>query len=239
MDRNKASGIDKVTKLEYETNLEENLTKLVARMKDGTYKPNPSRRVYIPKDGSKKMRPLGISCYEDKLVENAVAQILNQVYEPKFYAFSYGFRPGRNCHMAVREIIEMVQYRKTNYIVEADIRSYFDTIDYEWLMKMLEHDIADKKFLNIVWRFLKAGIMENGKYLDSESGSPQGNGASPVLANVYLHYIHFFTNQVIRHRVFVPAVGYQIIVGDLGNGPDGGFKGHSRQRQHSAGTGTK
>ena len=189
MDRNKASGIDKVTKLEYETNLEENLTKLVARMKDGTYKPNPSRRVYIPKDGSKKMRPPGISCYEDKLVENAVAQILNQVYEPKFYAFSYGFRPGRNCHMAVREIIEMVQYRKTNYIVEADIRSYFDTIDHEWLMKMLEHDIADKKFLNIVWRFLKAGIMENGKYLDSESGSPQGNGASPVLANVYLHYV--------------------------------------------------
>ena len=189
MDRNKASGIDKVTKLEYETNLEENLTKLVARMKDGAYKPNPSRRVYIPKDGSKKMRPLGISCYEDKLVENAVAQILNQVYEPKFYAFSYGFRPGRNCHMAVREIIEMAQYRKTNYIVEADIRSYFDTIDHEWLMKMLEHDIADKKFLNIVWRFLKAGIMENGKYLDSESGSPQGNGASPVLANVYLHYV--------------------------------------------------
>ena len=91
--------------------------------------------------------------------------------------------------MAVREIIEMVQYRKTNYIVEADIRSYFDTIDHEWLIKMLEHDIADKKFLNIVWRFLKAGIMENGKYLDSESGSPQGNGASPVLANVYLHYV--------------------------------------------------
>ncbi len=189
MDKNKASGVDKVTKAEYEADLDKNLKKLVARMKDGTYRPNPTRRVYIPKDGSTKMRPLGISCYEDKLVENAVAQILTMVYEPKFYPCSFGFRPGRNCHMAVREIIEMVQYRKTNYVVEADIRSYFDTIPHDWLMKMLEHDIADRKFLEIIWKFLKAGVMENGKYLDSESGSPQGNGASPVLANVYLHYV--------------------------------------------------
>ena len=189
MDKNKASGVDKVTKAEYEADLDNNLKKLVACMKDGTYRPNPTRRVYIPKDGSTKMRPLGISCYEDKLVENAVAQILTMVYEPKFYPCSFGFRPGRNCHMAVREIIEMVQYRKTNYVVEADIRSYFDTIPHDWLMKMLEHDIADRKFLEIIWRFLKAGVMENGKYLDSESGSPQGNGASPVLANIYLHYI--------------------------------------------------
>ena len=189
MDKNKASGVDKVTKAEYEVDLDNNLKKLVARMKDGTYRPNPTRRVYIPKDGSTKMRPLGISCYEDKLVEYAVAQILTMVYEPKFYPCSFGFRPGKNCHMAVREIIEMVQYRKTNYVVEADIRSYFDTIPHDWLMKMLEHDIADRKFLGIIWRFLKAGVMENGKYLDSESGSPQGNGASPVLANIYLHYI--------------------------------------------------
>lgn len=189
MDKNKASGVDKVTKAEYEADLDNNLKELVARMKDGTYRPNPTRRVYIPKDGSTKMRPLGISCYEDKLVENAVAQILTMVYEPKFYPCSFGFRPGRNCHMAVREIIEMVQYRKTNYVVEADIRSYFDTIPHDWLMKMLEHDIADRRFLEIIRRFLKAGVMENGKYLDSESGSPQGNGASPVLANIYLHYV--------------------------------------------------
>ena len=189
MKKNKASGTDEVTKEDYEVKLEENLTNLVERLKNGTYRPNPSRRVYIPKDGSKKMRPLGISCYEDKLVENVVAQILMMVYEPKFYPCSFGFRPGRNCHMAVREIIEMVQYRKTNYVVEADIRSYFDTIPHDWLMKMLEHDIADRRFLEIIRRFLKAGVMENGKYLDSESGSPQGNGASPVLANVYLHYV--------------------------------------------------
>ena len=201
MEKNKATGVDRVTKEEYEANLDENLAKLVERLKAGIYRPNPSRRVYIPKDGSKKMRPLGISCYEDKRVENAVAQILTQVYEPKFYSFSFGFRPGRNCHMAVREIIEMVQYRKTNYIVEADIRAYFDTIDHEWLMKMLEHDIADRRFLGIIRRFLKAGIMEEGKYIESESGSPQGNGASPVLANVYLHYVlDMWFSKIVQRR---------------------------------------
>ena len=189
MSGKKAVGVDKVTKDEYEEKLEENLENLVDRLKKGSYKPQPSRRVYIPKDGSKKMRPLGISSYEDKLVENAIAQILTQIYEPKFYLESYGFRPGRNCHQAVREVIEMVQYRKTNYIVEADIRSFFDTLNHEWLMKFLSHDIADRKFLEIIRKFLKAGVMDSGEYLESEWGSPQGNGASPILANVYLHYV--------------------------------------------------
>ena len=189
MDKRKASGIDGTTKEEYEQNLEENLENLVKRMKNGSYCPNPSRRVYIPKETKGKMRPLGISCYEDKLVENAIAQILEQIYEPKFYQESFGFRPNRNCHQAVREIIEMVQYRKTNYVVEADIRGFFDNVDHEWLMKMLSHDIADRRFLGIVEKFLKAGIMEEGKYVDSEKGTPQGNGASPILANIYLHYV--------------------------------------------------
>ena len=189
MDKNKASGIDKVTKEECGQNLEENLENLVKRMKNGSYRPNPTRRVYIPKETKGKKRPLGISGYEDKLVENAIAQILEQIYEPKFYNESYGFRPNRNCHQAVREIIEMVQYRKTNYVVEADIRGFFDNIDHGWLMQMLRHDIADRRFLEIIEKFLKAGIMENGKYLDSEQGTPQGNGASPVLANIYLHYV--------------------------------------------------
>lgn len=189
MDRKKAYGIDKVTKEDYEKNLEENLANLVKRMKNGSYRPHPTRRVYIPKETKGKMRPLGISCYEDKLVENAIAQILEQIYEPKFYNGSFGFRPNRNCHQAVREIIEMVQYRKTNYVVEADIKGFFDNVDHEWLMKMLAHDIADRKFLEIIDKFLKAGVMENGKYLDSERGTPQGNGASPILANIYLHYV--------------------------------------------------
>lgn len=189
MDKRKAYGIDKVTKEDYGQNLEENLENLVKRMKSGSYQPKPTRRVYIPKEAKGKMRPLGISCYEDKLVENAIAQILEQIYEPKFYDESFGFRPNRNCHQAVREIIEMVQYRKTDYVVEADIKGFFDNVDHDWLIKMLEHDIADRKFIEIITKFLKAGIMENGKYLDSERGTPQGNGASPVLANIYLHYV--------------------------------------------------
>lgn len=189
MKSGKASGIDEMTKEEYGLKLESNLENLVKRMKSGSYRPNPTRRVYIPKETKGKMRPLGISCYEDKLVENAIAQILEQIYEPKFYNESFGFRPNRNCHMAIREIIEMVQYRKTNYVVEADIKGFFDNVSHEWLIKMLAHDIADKKFLEIIEKFLKAGVMENGKYLDSEQGTPQGNGASPVLANIYLHYV--------------------------------------------------
>ena len=178
MDRRKAYGIDRVTKEDYERNLEENLANLVKRMKSGRYRPNPTRRVYIPKETKGGMRPLGISCYEDKLVENAIAQILEQIYEPKFYNESFGFRPDRNCHQAVREIIEMVQYRKTNYVVEADIRGFFDNVDHEWLMKMLSHDIADRRFLEIIGKFLKAGVMENGKFWTA-NGEPH-RGTEPV-----------------------------------------------------------
>lgn len=189
MNRKKAKGIDGIAKDDYSIELEANIKHLVKRMKNGSYKPEPIRRVYIPKDGSNKMRPLGISCYEDKIVEKVIAEILTMVYEPKFYNTSYGFRPNRNCHQAVREIIEDVQYHKVNYIVEADIKGFFDNVDHEWMIKFLEHDIADKKFIEIIKKFLKAGIMEDGKFLDSEKGTPQGNGASPVLANIYLHYV--------------------------------------------------
>lgn len=189
MDRKKAKGIDGVTKDDYSKKLKDNVTDLVKRMKNGNYKPNPIRRTYIPKDGSNKMRPLGISCYEDKLIENVISQILTMVYEPKFYNESFGFRPNKNCHQAIREVVEVTQYRKVNYIVEADIKGFFDNVNHEWMIKFLEHDIADKKFREIINKFLKAGIMENGKYLESEQGTPQGNGASPVLANIYLHYV--------------------------------------------------
>jgi len=189
MDPNKARGCDNVSKDEYTVNLDANLESLVDRMKRGSFQPEPSRRAYIPKEGSEKGRPLGISCYEDKLVENVIAEILGMIYEPKFMNSSFGFRPGRNCHSAIREIIEMVQYRKVNYILEADIRSFFDTVDHAWLIKFLEHDIADKRFIDIIQKFLKAGIMEDGKWLDAEEGVPQGNGASPILANIYLHYV--------------------------------------------------
>ena len=189
MDAKKAKGIDGVTKEEYAEELEEKISNLVSRMRNGRYKPQPSRRVYIPKDGSVNKRPLGISCYEDKLVENVIAQILTMVYEPKFCNESFGFRPNRDCHKAVRELVEDIQYRKTNYVVEADIKGFFDNVDHEWLIRFLEHDIAERKFIGIVRKFLEVGIMENGKYLDIERGTPQGNGASPALANIYLHYV--------------------------------------------------
>ncbi len=201
MDAKKAVGIDKVTKDEYELNLEENLKCLVAKMKSGAYKPHPSRRVYIPKDSKGKMRPLGISSYEDKLVEAVIAEILTQVYEPKFYSFSYGFRPNRSCHMAVREVVKDIQLYKTSWVVEADIKGFFDHVSHEWLIKMLEHDIADKKFISIIEKFLEAGIIDNGIYSDTIEGTPQGNGASPMLANIFLHYVldNWFDAVVRRH----------------------------------------
>jgi len=185
----KAVGVDGVNKWEYQEHLDENLERLLARMKNGSYRPNPSRRTYIDKPGSANKRPLGISCYEDKLVEKAVAHLLEIVYEPRYLNCSFGFRPKRNCHQAIREAIEMIQYRKTNYVVEADIRSFFDTLNHEWLIKFLEHDIADRKFIDIIRKLLKAGIFEDGEFLVREEGSPQGGGASASLANVYLHYV--------------------------------------------------
>ena len=189
MDRNKAPGIDGVRKEDYSEGVTDKLENLVSRMKREAYKPQATRRVYIDKPGSDKKRPLGISCYEDKLVEKAVAQILDIVYEPIFKDFSYGYRPGRNCHQAIKKVIEEVQNNKVNYVVEADIRSFFDTLNHDVLIQFLEHDIADKKFIGIIKRQLEAGIMEDGKYLDSEAGTPQGGCASAILANVYLHYV--------------------------------------------------
>ncbi len=147
------------------------------------------------------MRPLGISSYEDKLVEAVTAEILSMVYEPKFYDFSCGFRLGRSCHMAVREVIKDIQLYKTSWIAEADIKGFFDHVSHEWLIKMLEHDIADRRFLELIRKFLKAGIIDRGIYSDTEEGTPQGNGASPMLANIFLHYVldNWFDVIVRRH----------------------------------------
>ena len=188
MDAKKATGIDRVTKESYGQELVKNLEALVNRMKGGTYTPNPSRRTYIDKPGTNKKRPLGISCYEDKLVEKVIAEILTAVYEPKFLDCSFGFRPERNCHEAISTCLHEIQQR-TSYIVEADIRSYFDRLDHDRIIEFLEHDIADRQFMEIIKRFLKAGYVENNVWHDSETGSPQGSGFSPCIANVYLHYV--------------------------------------------------
>ena len=187
--KKKAAGVDKMTKDLYEENLDENLENLIARMKQFAYKPLPVRRTYIPKDASGKMRPLGIPAYEDKLVQGVMANILTQVYELKFMDCSYGFRPGRNCHKAISRMDEIIVTKKTSFIVDADIKGFFDNVNHDWLIKFLEHDIEDKNFIRYVKRFLKSGIMEDGKLIESDKGTPQGGLISPILANVYLHYV--------------------------------------------------
>jgi len=142
MDGKKAVGVDGVSKAEYSENLEENLENLVSRMRREAYKPNASRRTYVDKPGSSKKRPLGISCYEDKLVETAVATMLEIVYERIFLDFSYGFRPDRNCHQAIKKVIDETQNHKVSYVVEADVRAFFDTLNHDKLILFLEHDIA-------------------------------------------------------------------------------------------------
>lgn len=184
----KASGIDKVTKTTYEENLNENLDSLLARMKTFSYRPQPVRRTYIEKEGKNEMRPLGIPAYEDRLVQGVIAELLNTIYEPKFYDFSYGFRESRDCHMAIKHL-DGILMGKTGWVVDADIKNFFGNVDHEWMMKFLEHEIADKNLLRYIKRFLKAGMMEAGKFTETDSGVPQGGLCSPVMANVYLHYV--------------------------------------------------
>lgn len=183
-----AAGIDKVTKEEYGEHLEENVAALVAKLHRMAYIPQPVRRVYIPKAGSNKQRPLGIPALEDKLVQAGLTRILTAIYEQDFIDDSYGFRPGRGCHDALRALSHEVEGGQINYLVDADIKGFFDNVDHDWLMKFLGHRIADKRVLRYVKRFLKAGIMEEGAVSASSKGTPQGGLISPVLANIYLHY---------------------------------------------------
>lgn len=185
---NKATGVDRVTKAEYEENLEANLEDLVARMKRQAYKPQPSRRTYIPKDKYSK-RPLGIPAYEDKIVQKAMGKIMNAIYEQKFSDLSYGFRPRRSQHQALRALDKAIMHPKMHFVVDADIKGFFNNVDHDWLMKFLEHDIADPNFLRLIKRFLKAGIMEMNRFEETNLGTPQGGIISPILANIYLHYV--------------------------------------------------
>lgn len=186
--RNKARGIDRITKDEYNENLEENVENLINRMKKFSYKPQPVKRTYIPKANG-KLRPLGIPAYEDKLVQGKMAEILSEIYETKFLDCSYGFRPNRNSHQAIREINQRIMINKVNYTLDCDIKGFFDNVDHKWMMKFLEHDIKDKDFLRYINRFLIAGYMEDMKYYRTDKGTPQGGLISPILANVYLHYV--------------------------------------------------
>jgi group II intron reverse transcriptase/maturase len=171
---NKASGIDEVTKAQYEENLSENLEKLHKSLRTMTFKPQAVRRVYIPKPGSSTKRPLGIPSYEDKIVQLAVSKILSAIYEQDFMSSSYGFRPGRSAHDALRELNHIIMTRKINWVVDADISGFFDHVDHHWMMRCLEVRIKDSKLLRIIARMLKAGIVEEGEFRPSYEGTPQG-----------------------------------------------------------------
>jgi len=183
-----AAGVDEVTKTGYAEHLETNLQDLVGRLHKMAYQPQPVRRVYLPKPGTDKLRPIGVPALEDKLVQAGLVKILAAIYEQDFIEDSYGFRPGRSCHDALRALGQTIDFGAINYIVEADLKSFFDSVDRSWLGRFLEHRVADKKVLRIITRFLKAGVMEDGAVHVSATGTVQGGVISPLLSNLYLHY---------------------------------------------------
>lgn len=187
--RNKACGADQVTVEAYGENLEKKLKTLVDSMKRKQYRPQPVKRVYIPKTGSKEKRGLGIPSTEEKLVQIMLKKILENIYEANFLDNSYGFRPGRSCHQAVKALDKAVMHKPTNYVVEVDIKKFYDNIQHKWLMRCLRERISDPNLLWLVQQFLKAGVIEAGHYEATTQGAPQGGIVSPVLANIYLHYV--------------------------------------------------
>jgi RNA-directed DNA polymerase len=186
--RQAAPGEDGVRWADYGRDLEANLQDLHDRVHRGAYRPKPSRRVFIPKtDG--RQRPLGIATTEDKIVQSAVVEVLNAIYETDFIGFSYGFRPGRSQHDALDALTTGLLRKKVNWVLDADIRDFFTSLDHGWLEKFLEHRIGDKRVLRLIQKWLKAGVIEDGSWAESEEGTPQGATVSPLLANVYLHYV--------------------------------------------------
>lgn len=186
--RNKAPGIDGVTVEEYRKNLVDNIKGLTRRLRTWKYKPQAVRRTYIPK-GNNEKRPLGIPTVEDKIVQLGIKKILEAIYEVDFLDVSYGFRPKRSCHEALKELDQTIMAKPVNSVVDMDAKKYFDTIDHDWLMRFLKERIADRNLLRLIGRFLNTGIMEDGKYTEVDKGTPQGGLISPLLANIYLHYV--------------------------------------------------
>jgi len=186
--RDRASGIDGVSWKEYGERLDENLRELVMRLKAKRYKPQPCRRVYIPKD-EHTQRPLGLPALEDKIVQKGIATILEAIYEQDFLDCSYGFRPGRSCHQALAVVHETITRQPIQYVIEADIKGFFDNVSHDWMLRCLQVRIQDPSLLLLIRRFLKAGYLEEGQLHLPEQGTPQGGNLSPILANIFLHYV--------------------------------------------------
>ncbi len=206
--RKAAPGVDGLTWQDYEAALEDNLQDLHTRVHRGAYRALPVRRRYIPKPGGKQ-RPLGIAALEDKIVQRAVVAVLNAIYEEDFRGFSYGFRPGRSQHAALDALSVGIGNTPVNWILDADIRSFFDSVSQEWLIRFLEHRIGDKRIIRLVRKWLKAGVLEDGEWSVSDMGTPQGAVVSPLLANVYLHYVFDLWAERWRRR---EATGNVIMV---------------------------
>jgi RNA-directed DNA polymerase len=212
-----AAGVDGETWRHYGETLEDNLQDLSHRLKRGAYRAKPVRRVYIPKaDG--RLRPLGVTALEDKIVQRAAVEVLNAIYETDFLGFSYGFRPGRSQHQALDALYTGLLTRKVNWVLDIDIRGFFDAISHEWLVKFIEHRIADRRVVRLIQKWLNAGVLEDGQRIRMEEGTPQGGSASPLLANVYLHYVFDLWAQAWRQKrahgdVIVVRFADDIVVG--------------------------
>ena len=208
LQRQAAPGVDGITWKQYETGLEDRLADLHSRVHRGAYQAQPSRRVYIPKaDG--RQRPLGIAALEDKIVQQAVVTILNQIYEVDFRGFSYGFRPGRNPHQALDALAVGIQTKHVNWLLDADIRGFFDNLSHEWALKFIEHRVGDRRIIRWIQKWLKAGVSEDGQWSNSNVGTPQGAVVSPLIANVYLHYVFDLWVEALRKKL---AKGDMIVV---------------------------
>ena len=206
--RDAAPGVDGVTWQEYETDLDEKLADLHSRIHRGTYRAQPSKRAYIPKaDG--QQRPLGITALEDKLVQRAVVTVLNQIYEEDFLGFSYGFRPGRSQHDALDALWVGLMRKKVNWILDADVRGFFDNLSHAWMVKFIEYRIADRRILRLIRKWLRAGVSEEGEWSKTEVGTPQGAVVSPLMSNIYLHYVF---DLWVRHWRKHHATGDVIVV---------------------------
>src|SRR6201997_1918278 len=195
-----APGVDEVTWTEYAEGLEENLSRLHSRVHTGAYRALPSRRTYIPKaDG--RQRPLGIAALEDKTVQAAVVAILTPIYEAEFLGFSYGFRPKRNQHQALDALAFGIGRRRINWVLDCDVQSFFDKVSREWLIRFVEHRIGDRRIIRLITKWLKAGVLEDGRLVVTEEGTPQGAVISPLLANIYIHYVYdLWTHRWRRYR---------------------------------------